>query len=265
MEMIEPTREQVLEFCAESPSSASSSRTSPGVGSVASSRLETSDGSAAPALPRRCEPRSVRVRAAASIAAAAAARRRPHDHRRGGCGRRALGRGARRLPAPREDRPGQPVYAISEPPRAGRQRPPRRTARPTSTCSLPACAAAHAARARRRPARARRRRLPLAHARRRSRRHARGSGSRDGVDPLQGRGLGVDAERGAGRAGLGRPRSARPRLREPRAARSVSPAAREDADRDALRPHRERACDRASTRRSACSTSSSTAPCSFRL
>ena len=45
-------------------------------------------------------------------------------------------------------------------------------------------------------------------------------------------------------AGLGRPGGARPRLRRAGDARPLPPAARDDADGDALRPHRERAGDR---------------------
>ena len=115
------------------------------------------------------------------------------------------------LPAAREDRPGQPVYAISEPPPPGDSG--LRAARHADLDVLvPACAAAHA--------------LEL------------------GIDPLargddgfrwrtsaqiderrswvvdrgrrravQGRGFGLDAERGAAAAGVGRSGRARPRLR----------------------------------------------------
>ncbi len=63
----------------------------------------------------------------------------------------------------------------------------------------------------------------------------------DGVVLLQGRGVGVDAAGGAAAAGLGRPGGARPRRRCARPARPLPAAARDDADRDAVRPPRERA------------------------
>ena len=63
--------------------------------------------------------------------------------------------------------------------------------------------------------------------------------------PLQGGGLGLDAAGGADPAGVGRPGGARPRLRRARAARPLPAAARDDPGRDPLRPHRERARDRA--------------------
>src|SRR5262249_27824244 len=63
-------------------------------------------------------------------------------------------------------------------------------------------------------------------------------------DPVQGGGVGVDAERGADPAGLGEPGRAEPRLREARDARAVREAAGGRAGRLPLRAARERARDR---------------------
>ena len=49
----------------------------------------------------------------------------------------------RRAPAPRVDRPGQPVYVLDEPPDERRRQGCARRRRPISICSCPACAAAH--------------------------------------------------------------------------------------------------------------------------
>ena len=166
----------------------------------------------------------------------------------------------KRLPAAREDRPGQPVYAISTAPEPGdsglraadalRPRParPRLRARPRG-------------RARDRSAAAGRGRLPLADAGadRRGPLVALGGGRRH---PLQGGGVRVDAAGGAAAAGLDRSRGARRRQRRPRAARPDPAAARAGADRLPLRPRRQRRRDRASTTPSGWSTSSTTGACS---
>src|SRR5205823_5921163 len=62
-------------------------------------------------------------------------------------------------------------------------------------------------------------------------------------DPLQGRGLGVDARRGAAPAGLGRPEPPQPGLRHARHARPLPPAARPGADGVPVRARGERARD----------------------
>ena len=49
----------------------------------------------------------------------------------------------KKLPRPRLDRPGQPVYAITDPPPAGRHGPAAGHAWPTSISCCPSCAAAH--------------------------------------------------------------------------------------------------------------------------
>ena len=69
-------------------------------------------------------------------------------------------------------------------------------------------------------------------------------------DPLQGRGVGVDARGRPAAAGVDRSAGARPRLRGACAARPDPVAARADADRLPLRPRRERDRDPASTNRS---------------
>ena len=114
----------------------------------------------------------------------------------------------RKLPRPREDRPGQPVYAISAAPEEGAT-----GLRPAELSDLdllvPACARAHEVELGIDPLRPRRGRLPLAHARpdRGGTLVAVGRGRRH---PLQGGGVGVDARGGAAAAGLDRSRGARP-------------------------------------------------------
>ena len=124
-----------------------------------------------------------------------------------------------RLPRPREDRPGQPVYAIERAAAAGETG--LRAATPADFDRLlPACAAAHRARAGHRPARPRPRGVPLAHlgADRRGPLLALARGRRR---PLQGRGVRLDAVGGADPAGLGRPRGARPAATAPRGLRDL--------------------------------------------
>ena len=107
------------------------------------------------------------------------------------------------MPTPRDDRPGQPVYVLDEPPEAGEtglRRGDARRSRRARACVRRSASGGD----RDRPARARSGRLSLAHA------HAdRGRPlvalARGRADPLQGRGVGVDAERRAAAAGLGRP------------------------------------------------------------
>ena len=134
--------------------------------------------------------------------------RRADADRRAAARSASSGTAARQpLPAPREDRPGQPVYMIStiRPSRARAGCAPRRST--ISTCSCPPAPGARGG-ARDRPARARRRRLPLAdaHADRGGPLLALGRGRRD---PLQGRGVRLDARGRAAAAGLDGSRSAR--------------------------------------------------------
>ncbi len=116
------------------------------------------------------------------------------------------------LPLPREDRPGQPVYEISAPPPSGDTGLRRATVADLERL-LPACAAAHELELGDRPAPPRRGRLPLA-----CPQPDRGGPlvalARGRRDPVQGRGLGLDARRRADAAGVGRPRGARAGQRE---------------------------------------------------
>ena len=82
-----------------------------------------------------------------------------------------------RLPKPREDRPGQPVFVIRQAP-AGRRHGSARRATRRSRAAHACVRGRPRAGARGRSDEARSRRLPLAHARARSRTSARGSGSR---------------------------------------------------------------------------------------
>ena len=166
----------------------------------------------------------------------------------------------RKLPRPRLDRPGQPVYAISEPPAAGRHGSApgdgrrSRPARPLLRGGAPRGA-------RRRPAAARPGRLPLAHARpdRGGALVALGRGRRD---PLQGGGIGLDTGSRAAAAGLDRPTGTPAGLCRAGAARPDPAPARGDAHRLPLRPRRELRPRSGSTSRSGCSTCSTIAPSS---
>ena len=166
-----------------------------------------------------------------------------------------------RLPPPREDRPHQPVYAITEPPAPG-DTGLRAATRDDLERLIPACAAAHELELHIDPLA----RDPEAF---RWRTEAQIDEGRswlwieDDVDPLQGGGLVVDAIGGPAPAGLGRPGGPRPGLRRPRPARPRAAPARVTPDGDALRPRRERTRDRHSTSRSACGRCSSTGASCF--
>src|SRR5439155_22446641 len=67
------------------------------------------------------------------------------------------------------------------------------------------------------------------------------AGERD--DPLQVRGLRLDAVRSSAPAGVGRSHRPQPRVRPAGHARSLPTAARAPADRPPVRTGRERACD----------------------
>ena len=148
---------------------------------------------------------------------------------------------ARSLTSPREDRPGQPVYTISEPPPDGKSG--LRPAEPADfERLLPACAAAHTEELGIDPLA----RDPESF---RWRTRAQIDEGRswlwleDGVDPLQGRSLSVDAGSSPGAAGLGRPAGARARPRNARDAGTLPAAARAHTRRDAVRPPRQLAGD----------------------
>ena len=116
----------------------------------------------------------------------------------------------RRMPRPRDDRPGQPVYALRHTPEPGETGSARRV------CSTSSCSCRPV------PRRIGRRsasirssatpKFPLADAAADRGRTlvALGRGRRD---PVQGGGLGVDTRGGAAAAGLGRPAGATPALR----------------------------------------------------
>ena len=181
--------------------------------------------------------------AAPSRSVGGASRARMVD-RRGERGRRASGpRRSDRLPPPREDRPGQPVYVLDEPPEPRRDRAARGDARTTSSCSSPP-ARTRTARSSGSTRSSATRRASAGARGRRSRRAARWLWRRGRHDPLQGGGLGLDAVGRPAPAGLGRPARARPRLRAARDARPLPPAARARAAGLPLRPPRERAGDR---------------------
>lgn len=141
MDVIEPTRDQVLAFCAESPiervflEDVARRRLGHFVG------LETSDGS----LTGLCHAGANVVPSGSGCAAfAATAAVSPIRMLIGEAA--AVGElweAARgRLPAAREDRPHQPVYALAEPPEPGNSL--LRAALPSDFDRLlPACAAAH--------------------------------------------------------------------------------------------------------------------------
>ena len=190
--------------------------------------VEGGDGHARGALPHRREPRAVGRRAAAS-----SPRLRPQGRSRMIIGEAgavtALWDAARDRAAARRARTGPASRSTRSTSRPRRARPgsaPRRP--PTSTGSLPACAAAHELELGDRPAGARPRGVPLAHvgADRRGPLVALARGRRRA---LQGGGIRVDAARGADPAGVGRPGGARPRLRGARPARPLPAAARDDA------------------------------------
>ena len=117
----------------------------------------------------------------------------------------------KKLPKPRLDRPGQPVYAIADPPPAGDT-----GLRPATVDDLdllvPSCAAAHHEELGVDPLRRDPERLPLAHpdADRGRALVALGGGGRD---PVQGRGVRLDAGRDPAPAGVDRPARAQAGLR----------------------------------------------------
>ena len=108
----------------------------------------------------------------------------------------------KKLPKPRLDRPGQPVYAIADPPPAGGTGMRAATVADLDLL-VPSCAAAHHEELGVDPLRRDPERLPLAHADADRGRAlvALGGGRRD---PVQGRGLRVDAGRDSAPAGVDR-------------------------------------------------------------
>ena len=136
----------------------------------------------------------------------AAARGVAHDHRRERRGQRALGSG-RRGCAPREDRPGQPVYAIAEPSSARRDgAAPRR--RSTTSSPYPGLRSGQRVRAGGQPAGARPGRVPLVDPRRRWPTAGPGSGRRTGWIVFKAEASAWTPAAVQIPAGLGRPRDA---------------------------------------------------------
>ena len=159
-------------------SSGSSSRTSPAAATAGSSPSRTATASldALCHLGANLVPSGKRLRRLRR--GRGLGRSLEDDHRRGAGSRRALGRGRGCcMPEPRADRPGQPVYAIAEPPADGASGLRAATLDDLERL-IPVCAAAHARGARRRPARARPRGRFAGGPGPRSSRAARGSGSR---------------------------------------------------------------------------------------
>ena len=206
---IEPSYEQVLEFCARDPVERVflEDVARRGLGRFVARRRR-----------RRHARRALPCSARTSSRRGAAAGRSPSAAARGGSrmiigeerrGRRALARRRQRCcPTPRADRPGQPVYAIADAARGRRDRACAPATLDDLERLVPVCAA---------PA-------PRSSASTRSRSDADGFRWRtqrpDQRRPLlalaRGRAssssrprLGLDARRGAGAAGLGRPRGAR--------------------------------------------------------
>ena len=256
--LVEPRRSsQILAFCAEDPVervfledvarrglgrfSAASRTTAGSRRSATSARTSSRPATAAARSPTRAS------RAGARMLIGERARRRASSGRRRGDGCRAR---ATTGPASRSTRS-----------RRRRSRARRACARRTLDdleLLVPACALAHEEELGVDPLAARPRRLPLAHAGadRGGALVALGGGRRD---PLQGRGLGVDAVGGAAPAGLGRPAGARPGLRAARHARPLPAAARARRRWCACSSGRRTAGASGSTRRSGCAPCSATA------
>ena len=162
--LVEPRLEQVLEFCARDPIERVFLEDVARRGYGRFVGVEDGDGIARRALPSRREPRAV-GRGLRRVRRRGRRRRLEDDHRRTSGPSASSGRAAgRRMPEPRADRPGQPVYAIAEPPEPGGTRAAAGDARRPRAAD-PGLRRGARGRARRRSARARRRRLPLADAR----------------------------------------------------------------------------------------------------
>ena len=125
--LVEPPTAQILDYCAEDPVERvfleDAARRGLGrfSGLAEDGRLVALCHTGANVVPSG--------RGCGVFAEATARARGANADRRAGCGDRALGCGAPEAAAPREDRPGQPVYAIDAAPAAGRDRPATRAAR----------------------------------------------------------------------------------------------------------------------------------------
>ena len=210
--LVEPSTDQMLAYCAEEPVERVFLEDVARRGTGRFAALEREDGS----LQALCHLGTQRRPVRRGLRAASPSWRRERRPRmligeRGAVGDlwSALATEAR----PRRGRTGPAARVrLDEPPEPGGTG--LRPATPTDLDLLvPACARGPPGGARRRPAQARRQRLPLAHARpdRGGPLVALGRGRRD---PLQGGGVGVDADRRAAAAGLGRPARPPPRQRD---------------------------------------------------
>ena len=131
------------------------------------------------------------------------------------------------MPSPREDRPGQPVYVLDEAPEPGSSGLRAATLRDLDLL-VPACALTHEEELGVDPLR----RDPAGFRRRTAAQIEEGRSwlwVEDGDDPVQGRGVGVDAERRPAAAGLGRPAGAAGGQRHPWAQRPLPAAPRPHA------------------------------------
>ena len=161
------------------------------------------------------------------------------------------------MPSPREDRPGQPVYVLDQAPEPGSSGL-RAATLDDLDLLVPACALTHEEELGVDPLAPGSGRFPAADGR-----ADRGGPflalGRERDDPVQGRGLGVDAERRPAPAGVGRPGSAAGRQRHARAQRPLPapPRAARRRSASSCAPRTRPRC--ASTRRSACARKAPTA------
>ncbi len=141
-EVIAPTFEQVLEFCARAPVERVflEDVARRGLGRFVGVEGERRALEALCHLGANLVPSGRGCEAFAPMAARSRARMLIGDEHAVGALWAAAGA---RMPSPREDRPGQPVYALSEPPNAGDTGLRKATGLDVERL-LPACAAAHA-------------------------------------------------------------------------------------------------------------------------
>ena len=182
------------------------------------------------------------------------------DHRRGRRRRATLSAARSIMPGPREDRPGQPVYSIEEPPERWLERP----ARGDDGGPRPAAAGLRghpSGGARRRPARARSGLLPPAHgvADREGRSWL---WAEDGTILFKAEASAWTPERGPAPAGLGRSRGAQAGLRQRAGSAIFAGCSSSGRLRCACSSAPRTSPRSASTRRSACGGSAPTGACS---
>lgn len=141
LKLVEPNRKQVLAYCAEDPVERVflEDVERRGLGRFSAVANRTGRLTALCYLGANIVPSGVGCGAFGELAVAARARMVIGEARAVGDLWDAV---SSRLPQPREDRPGQPVYAISEPPPAG-ETGLRAATRADLDVLVPACAAAH--------------------------------------------------------------------------------------------------------------------------